>query len=160
MNATQVRGVELNTVIAGPSAGHTNPDLNATLAATPAFATQTAAVPELRVLSQPPGRANIDRYPNYVYQSGPPAEDVYIYHAELGINQTYDDFQQRQGGIEWVYTGRAIEQGQNTQTEAPNPEFPGHSTCTASKAAGKIYGASKNGHLVVVKCLILRWSQF
>lgn len=39
----------------------------------------------------------------------------------------------------------------NTRTESPDSPLPGHSTCTASKAAGHLYGASRNTKLVIVK---------
>lgn len=102
-------------------------------------------MPELRVLSQPPG-TDIDNFSNYVYRSDG-SNEAYIYHAELGINSAHVDFRQRE--IEWVYTGYATFLGQDTPNESP--VAGGHSTCTASKAAGDIYGAAKNATLVVVK---------
>jgi len=52
--------------------------------------------------------------------------------------------------IEWVWTPLQVFKGGQTRTEAPSTSF-GHSTCTASKAAGKIYGSNKDTNLVVVK---------
>ena len=100
---------------------------------------------ELRALSQPALSGPISQYPNYVYPVG--GIPSYIYHVELGINQQHSDFTGR--NVEWLYTGFAIHQRVNTPTEAA--AGMGHSTCTASKAAGKLYGASKSATLVVVK---------
>ena len=110
-----------------------------------AYATQISPVSaELRALSQPAGSDSISHYPNYVY----PVEDLptFIYHVELGINQ-HPDFKGRH--IEWLYTESAREVGAATMTEAA--AGGGHSTCTASKAVGNLYGASKSAGLVVVK---------
>lgn len=122
--------------------------VDGSLSASKAYATQTMAPMELRVLSQPKDRPDIsiDHYDNYVYRTDRQSES-YIYHAELGIDPQHLDFHKRP--IEWLYTGRAISRGQNTRTEARAAQ--GHSTCTASKAAGRIYGASKIATLVVVK---------
>ena len=100
---------------------------------------------ELRVLSQPAQTRSIGWYPNYVYPDG--GVTTYIYHVEVGINQQHLDFRIR--NVEWLYTQLSIEVGANTPTEAP--AGGGHSTCTASKAVGNMYGASKKATLVVVK---------
>lgn len=76
-------------------------------------------------------------------------KQVFIYHAELGINANHDDFADHP--VEWLYTERAQNTGHAIETEAPSMRAPGHSTCTASKAAGKIYGSSRLATLVVVK---------
>ena len=120
--------------------------LSPNLAAVPAYSTQTLAPTELRVLSQPPGEADIYRYKNYVYRANHPIGS-FIYHVEFGINSTHPDFAGRQ--LEWIYTRRAQELHQDTPTEAVHSN--GHSTCTASKAAGMLYGASKVATLVIVK---------
>ena len=100
---------------------------------------------ELRALSQPAGSDSINHYPNYVY---PRREaKTYIYHVELGINQQHADFENRE--VEWLYTETARAVGADKMTEADAGE--GHSTCTASKAVGNLYGASKSATLVVVK---------
>lgn len=118
------------------------------------YATQTAAPSELRVISQPVEGPNIDikQYQNYVYRVDT-ARMTYIYHAELGIDARHADFQGRP--IEWLYTGLAEFRGLDTRGEAPadpaKPGIIGHSTCTASKAAGRIFGAAKQATLVVVK---------
>ena len=113
------------------------------------YATQFGAPQELRVISQPPDLArSLSRYHNYVYRRN--ARKSYIYHAELGIDPEHLDFLSRP--IEWLYTGRAVFQKQNTRDEVPiSRDLGSHSTCTASKAAGRIYGASKTATLVVVK---------
>lgn len=72
----------------------------------------------------------------------------YIYHAELGINPAHEDLRGR--NIEWLYTPRAKYLRQDKPGEAFS-KFYGHSTCTASKAMGNIYGAAKSATLVVVK---------
>ena len=118
---------------------------NYTLSSAPAFATQKSAPPELRVISQPPGEIDITHYENYVYRKS--SSPSYIYHAELGIEPRHLDVWGRP--IEWVFTRRTIYLNQNTISE--NPRAKGHSTCTASKAAGTIYGASKSARLVIVK---------
>lgn len=118
---------------------------NFTVSSPSAFATQRSAPPELRVISQPPGEIDITHYKNYVYRKS--SSPSYIYHAELGIDPRHLDFWGRP--IEWVFTRRTIHLNQNTRTE--DPRAKGHSTCTASKAAGRIYGASKSARLVIVK---------
>lgn len=100
---------------------------------------------ELRALSQPEGSGSINHYPNYVYPVG--GIPSYIYHVELGINRQHLDFERRK--IEWLYTELSREMGADTMTEAD--AGGGHSTCTASKAAGNLYGASKSATLVIVK---------
>ena len=100
---------------------------------------------DLRALSQPKGSGPISRYPNYVYPVG--GRRTYIYHVEVGIHLEHDDF--RDHNIEWLYTGLAIAKRVNTRTEAAAGK--GHSTCTASKAVGNSYGASRSATLVVVK---------
>ena len=85
------------------------------------------------------------------------SEPCFIYHAELGIDPQNEDFAWRP--IEWLYTGRARSEQQDTQSETPESRNNGgHSTCTASKAAGSIYGASKTATLVVVKMLSLTYA--
>lgn len=118
------------------------------------YTTQTAAPTELRVISQSVGGPNIDikQYQNYVYRADT-ARMTYVYHAELGIDARHVDCLGRP--IEWLYTGLAEFRGLNTRDEAPadpaKPSIIGHSTCTASKAAGRILGAAKQATLVVVK---------
>ena len=107
---------------------------------------RSPAATELRALSLPPG-GFIRHYPNYVYPVG--GIPSYIYHVELGINQRHPDFAGR--NIEWLYTDFAVHQRVNTPTETAAGAVTGHSTCTASKAAGNLYGASKSATLVVVK---------
>ena len=102
---------------------------------------------ELRILSQPSGQPDLNRFPNYVYEDGA-GEDSFIYHAEMGINGDHIDFQGRKG--EWVFTPLSIRAGQNTKNQSPSSSN-GHSTCTASKASGNVYGAAKDATLVVVK---------
>ena len=103
---------------------------------------------ELRVLSQPNvPKYSIDNFRNYVWKAA--FQETFIYHAELGINRAHEDFSNRKGRIEWLYTGLTINRGLDQETEVI--VNGGHSTCTASKAGGKIYGASKSATLVVVK---------
>ena len=118
-----------------------------------AYATQVPPVPaELRALSQPSLSGSINRYPNYVYPVGD--RPTYIYHIELGINRPHIDFNGRQ--VEWLYTDSARAVHADTMTEAA--AGGGHSTCTASKAVGNLYGASKSATLVVVKMPDLKQS--
>ena len=115
------------------------------------YAVQENVPQELAVLSQPPGPEKIKHYRNYVYHS-PADRNIFIYHAGLGINGRHEDFRYRE--VEWVYTGRAIHTGNADETETlidPSGLFNGHSTCTASKATGNIFGGSKYATLVVVK---------
>ena len=65
----------------------------------------------------------------------------------MGIDPHHLDFLGRP--IEWVFTRRTIYLRQNTHSE--DPRSKGHSTCTASKAAGRIFGTSKSATLVIVK---------
>ncbi|KAL8865814.1 MAG: hypothetical protein Q9198_009152, partial [Flavoplaca austrocitrina] len=115
--------------------------------ALPHYLTQFApTATELRVLSQPSGEANIDMYKNYVYASRA-GENSFIYHVETGINADHVEFLGRRG--EWVFTDLARRARQDTKDEAA--VTGGHSTCTASKAIGNLYGAYKYATLVVVK---------
>ena len=100
---------------------------------------------ELRALSQPMDSGSVEKYPNYVYPMG--HIQTYIYHVELGIDQQHPDFNGRER--EWLFTETAQGRGADTMTEAAAGQ--GHSTCTASKAVGNVYGASKKATLVVVK---------
>ncbi|KAL8712995.1 MAG: hypothetical protein Q9220_002855 [cf. Caloplaca sp. 1 TL-2023] len=110
------------------------------------FVTQTAAPSELRVISQPSGTADVSHYQNYIhYPAG--ARTTYIYHPELGINPDHADFQGRP--VEWLFTGLQLFREGPVKSEAPAGK--GHSTCTASKAAGRVCGSAKNAQLVVVK---------
>ena len=145
----QVSMVQANFQLVGPAA--TIP-FNATRAETQyrRFATQQAAPVELVMLSQPRGPDDISHYQNYVYDNTR-HQDTYLYHAELGINKQHEDFQFQQGRrIEWLYTQRQLQVGDGP-TESEAPDSHGHSTCTASKAAGRIYGAARQATLVVVK---------
>ena len=74
-------------------------------------------------------------------------EDAFIYHVETGINSDHVEFHGRRG--EWVFTDLARRARQDTKDEAAVTNV--HSTCTASKATGNLYGASKYATLVVVK---------
>ena len=100
---------------------------------------------ELRVISQPRYRDDIDHYPNYVYPVA--GRTSYVYHVEVGINEDHADFAGRT--VEWLYTETASRRGAATRREANVAN--GHSTCTASKAVGNLCGASKRATLVVVK---------
>lgn len=75
--------------------------------------------------------------------------ETFIYHVEFGINMAHEDFRNRPGKIEWLYTNLTENMRLNEEKEIVALE--GHSTCTASKAGGMIYGASKSATLVVVK---------
>ncbi|KAL8916795.1 MAG: hypothetical protein Q9208_008334, partial [Pyrenodesmia sp. 3 TL-2023] len=112
------------------------------------YARQRSPSPELRMVSQPPGFETLDRFQDYVYRTDVQRE-IFIYHAELGINQNHEDFRGRK--IEWLYTKTAHDMGYAVMGESPLAEDPGHSTCTASKATGNIYGAAKFATLVVTK---------
>ena len=85
-------------------------------------------------------------YKNYVYASRA-GEDAFIYHVETGTKADHVEFHGRRG--EWVFTDLARRARQDTKDEAA--VTGGHSTCTASKATGNFYGASKYATLVVVK---------
>ena len=76
-------------------------------------------------------------------------DETFIYHAELGINTHHEDFQERR--IEWLFTPRAELLGQDTKNKASEQQFGHRTSCTASKAAGRIYGAPKGATLVIVK---------
>ena len=116
----------------------------------PGYATQISPrATELRLLSQPPGPISWSQYKNYVYKTG--GIQTYIYHAESGVTPGLDV---RNSRIEWLYTPEAYFWGQAKPGELDIPgERPGHSTCTASKAAGIAYGAAKEANLVVVKMI-------
>ncbi|KAL8687996.1 MAG: hypothetical protein Q9218_005982 [Villophora microphyllina] len=144
-DSSKIKDVELNDIAGAFLDSPLRPDN--TLQATPAYETQsTPAATELRMISQPSGEANLNKYKNYVYPANA-GEGSFIYHLEMGINPHHDEFAHRHG--EWVFTGLAIRAGQHTRDEAQYSK--GHSTCTASKASGNLYGAAKHATLVVVK---------
>ena len=120
------------------------------LGVNPSYVTQPSPrATELRLLSQPPGPISWSQYKNYVYKTG--GSQTYIYHAESGVTPGLDV---RNSRIEWLYTPEAYFWGQAKPGEFDKEdESFGHSTCTASKAAGIAYGASKEATLVVVKML-------
>ena len=103
------------------------------------------------MVSQPPDSGPLDRYKNYVYRSDGWQRQIFVYHAELGINWQHMDFHDRK--IEWLYTQRAhyTRQAVKSESTLTEPEYRGHSTCTASKATGRLYGTAKRATLVVVK---------
>ena len=106
---------------------------------------------ELVVLSQPNDAGySLDDYRNYIWKGAwLDCSHSFIYHAELGINKAHKDFQDRT--IEWLYTGLTKNMKYDVEEEVIYKG--GHSTCTASEAAGTIYGASKPARLVVVKMM-------
>lgn len=53
--------------------------------------------------------------------------------------------------IEWLFTGRIVFLGQDQRNKALMEQSFGHSTCTASKTAGRIYRASRQATLTVTK---------
>ncbi|KAL8868309.1 MAG: hypothetical protein Q9174_005076 [Haloplaca sp. 1 TL-2023] len=106
------------------------------------YARQMGAAEELRMVSQPPGFESLNAFQSYVYRSDVQQDkQIFIYHVETGINREHMDFHGR--NIEWLYT--------NFRRDATLGEHNQHSTCTASKATGNIYGSSKFATLVVVK---------
>ncbi|KAL8850163.1 MAG: hypothetical protein Q9221_004849 [Calogaya cf. arnoldii] len=110
----------------------------------------TPTATELRVISQSSGEPNLDKYRNYVYASDA-GKAAFVYHLEMGINANHDEFRSRRG--DWVFTNLARRAQVDTKDDAAFPR--GHSTCTASKATGNLYGTSKYATLVVVKMLDL-----
>ena len=144
---SQVKSIYLNKEAAKPFFSNRIAKVNATFPNYEKYATQPLPATELRVISQPSGSAKIDRYKNYVYRTDK-RKETYIYHAELGINADHEDFQGVP--IEWDWTDLQVRRGGRTKGEAPSWYF-GHSTCTASKAAGRIYGSAKQERLVVIK---------
>ena len=160
----QIRDIHLSKVLAEPAVSADSTFFNITspveapseveadisVGANPIYTTQ--ALPkatDLRVLSQPPGFISWSRYKNFVYTTG--GAGAYIYHAELGVTGGLDVAKSR---IEWLYTPAVIFSGKAKHDESRGPGLPfGHSTCTASKAAGIGYGAAKEAKLVVVKML-------
>ncbi|KAL8866101.1 MAG: hypothetical protein Q9174_006492 [Haloplaca sp. 1 TL-2023] len=143
-----IEDVHISEAIVGPM-GSPDPPSMAARPIPPLMSYGTQIRPtatELRVISQPSGDPNVARYPNYVYEANR-GRDSFIYHAEMGINENHLEFSGRRG--EWVFTNQAFQKGQNTRNESPVGR--GHSTCTASKASGNLYGASKHATLVVVK---------
>lgn len=145
----QIERTHLNDIVAESKSTPESPQLNDTLSASPAYATQILAPLELRVLSQPKGtKYSIDRYTDYVYRSDVKKE-TFIYHAEMGINKDHVDFKQRK--IEWLYVDYCSAFWIDQRHETESPASGGHSTCSASKAVGNKYGAAKAATLVVVK---------
>lgn len=94
------------------------------------------------MVSQPPGFESINKFLNYVYRSDVKVDrDIFVYHVKQGFNQDHEDFRGRQ--IEWLYT--------KWKRDSSTPEYTQHSTCTASKVIGNIYGTAKFATLVVVR---------
>ena len=125
-------------------------EIDISVGSNPSYTTQSLPrATDLRVLSQPPGFLSWSRYENFVYTTG--GAGTYIYHAELGVTPGLDVHKSR---IEWLYTPEVIFSGKAKQGESRGPGLAfGHSTCTASKAAGIACGAAKEAKLVVVKML-------
>ena len=75
--------------------------------------------------------------------------ETFIYDVGSGVNTAHIDFADPRRKIEWLYTRYTAFRGQDTPTEIPG--IGSHHTCTASKAAGALYGSAKRATLVVVK---------
>ena len=118
---------------------------------TASYTTQYPAPKELRMVSQPPGSERLERFSKYVYRSNWTESDVFVYHAELGVDPDHQDFQGRD--IQWLFTPYSIWTGNNIKVPSQSviPSWREHSTCTASKATGNFNGAAKRAKLVVVK---------
>ncbi|KAI4095757.1 MAG: hypothetical protein LQ348_002798 [Seirophora lacunosa] len=112
------------------------------------YARQSLAPKELRMVSQPPSSESLDHFKDYVFRADVRRE-IFVYHAELGIDQKHEDFHGRR--IEWLYTPLTRRTGNAVPRESPYADDEGHGTCTASKAMGNIHGAAKFATLVVVK---------
>lgn len=122
------------------------------------YGVQLDSAKELRVLSQLRSKFSIEYYHNYVYPSVGPggateSTESFIYHAEFGINEDHPDLKDR-GNIDWLCTPR--NDRIHTVSES---DVNSHSTCMASKATGRIFGATKEGKLVVVAMVILTISE-
>jgi len=144
---SQVEEIHINGVVGQSFTSNVSLGMETPISsASVAYATQRDAPAELTVLSQPTGQMRGGRYDNYFYRTDG-SKEVFIYHAEFGINGAHRDFKDRR--VEWVYTRMAINERQDTETESSDGN--GHSTCSASKAVGNVYGASKHSTLVVVK---------
>ena len=110
------------------------------------------SLPELRVISQTPNTP-LSANPGYVYEIDD-SEETFIYIGDFGINRAHWDFSDPSRKIEWLYTPQTILHGHNTPTELQwpwSPDLGRHSTCQASKAAGRLAGSAKHATLVVVK---------
>ncbi|KAL8782079.1 MAG: hypothetical protein Q9213_005720 [Squamulea squamosa] len=113
---------------------------------------EKASLPELRVISQAPNTP-LAANPGYVYEIDE-GEETFIYVGDYGINRAHWDFSDPSRKIEWLYTPLTILHHHNTPTELqwPYSSDPGrHSTCQASKAAGRLAGSAKHATLVVIK---------
>ncbi|KAK1976461.1 peptidase S8/S53 domain-containing protein [Colletotrichum cereale] len=95
---------------------------------------------ELIVLSQPPG-ARLWELPGYGYASEG-GKGVTIYMVDTGANIQNPEWANMPGTKSFIYALGAIHE------ESDNL---GHGSCTASKAAGPLYGAAKNADVVAVK---------
>ncbi|KAL9581559.1 MAG: hypothetical protein Q9212_003830 [Teloschistes hypoglaucus] len=110
------------------------------------------SLPELRVISQAPNTP-LAANPGYVYEIDE-GEEAFIYVGDYGINLAHRDFSDPSRKIEWLYTPLTILRHHNTPTEIlldDTYDDDGHSTCVASKAAGRLAGSAKHATLVVVK---------
>lgn len=131
-------------------------EINSTENSIPRYASQFFPLAsELRVLSQPRGYPDIGDFPAFVTRTDAD-QPTYLYHVEVGVNAFHPDFEGLE--IEWLYPGWTKYLGWNFPGEMPPDFYPirsryGHSTATASKAIGRIYGSNRNRatKLVVVK---------
>lgn len=149
VNATQIGFVTPNGIAFEESSQDLKSNASFSINNPPAsnaaiYATQVLPATELRFLSQPSGFPQIDYFQNYVYKR--PVKEVFVYVAELGVNDQHIDFSSRQ--VEWLYTKLATALNRNIPVD---DSTDGHSTCVASQAIGTIYGAAKGATLVAVK---------
>ncbi|KAK4979605.1 hypothetical protein LTR28_003706 [Elasticomyces elasticus] len=111
----------------------------------PEFTSQNKAVAELVVLSQPKTVPDYTKLQNYVYNVNA-GQGTYIYIVEEGIDVETDDLDSKVN--QYIFSKTKQKSGNQDDSE------DGHTTCVASKAAGKNFGVAKKAELVSVKTSI------
>ncbi|KAJ5155470.1 hypothetical protein N7492_008273 [Penicillium capsulatum] len=114
------------------------------------YQAQSEAPKELRHISIPKGSDDLDEWSDYVYNKAA-GENFYIYYISNGISD-------KDAVLQELPRARVLDAVQTDYcktlygNEPRGYESRGtHSTCVASKAIGKTYGASKKAFLVPVK---------
>ncbi|KAK2001495.1 subtilisin-like protein [Colletotrichum falcatum] len=104
------------------------------------FKLQSSAVPELKVISQPPG-ASLAELPGYAF-ANEGGRGVTIYVLDTGVDVRNPEWYRIPGKKYFLYA----EDADKTETD-----FQNHGSCVASKAGGPVYGTAKNANIVAVK---------
>ena len=120
---------------------------------------QSPTASDLRVLSQPTEVPNWKDVPNFVYQKQA-GQGVFFYHVEFGINTQNDVrvFRNPSALRHWLtllYLGSERQGNLYAYADSarinPSDTTGGHSTCSASKAVGNVYGVAKTTKIIMAR---------